>query len=74
MLQQLYGFTPAETEIANGLATGFSPEGIASIRGASVETVRSQIKSLLLKTDTRRQIDLVRLLCRLPDSPAAWPE
>ena len=74
MLQQMYGFTPAETEIATGLVTGFSPEGIASIRGSSVGTVRSQIKSLLLKTDTRRQVDLVRLLCTLPEPPALRPQ
>ena len=71
-MKQLYGLTIAEAEIANGLLTGFSPEGIAAIRGVSVGTVRSQIKSLLLKTDTRRQTDLVRLLGTLPKVPETW--
>ena len=62
VLRQLYGLTMAETEIANGLLTGFPPEAIAGLRGVSVGTVRSQIKSLLLKTETRRQTDLLRLL------------
>ena len=68
VLRQLYGVTAAETEVANGLLTGFAPEGIADIRGVSVGTVRSQIKSLLSKTNTRRQADLLRLLHTLPQA------
>jgi DNA-binding CsgD family transcriptional regulator len=66
ILRQLYDLTPAETEIANGLLTGFSLEEIAQLRRVSVATVRSQMKSLLAKTDTNRQADLVRLLATLP--------
>jgi DNA-binding CsgD family transcriptional regulator/PAS domain-containing protein len=68
MLKKLYGFTPAETDLANGFLTGLSPEAIAVVRGVSVGTVRSQIKSLLSKTNTQRQVDLVRLLYSLPRS------
>ena len=66
VLRQLYDLTPAETEIANGLLTGFSLEEISQLRRVSVATVRSQMKSLLAKTDTHRQGDLVRLLATLP--------
>jgi len=66
ILRSLYDFTPAETEIANGLLTGFSLEEIAVLRKVSVATVRSQMKSVFGKTDTQRQADLVRLLASLP--------
>jgi len=66
ILRSLYDFTPAETEIANGLLTGFSLEEIAVLRRVSVATVRSQMKSVFGKTDTQRQADLVRLLASLP--------
>ena len=68
VLRQLYGLTAAETEVANGLLTGFAPDAIAGLRGVSVGTVRSQVKSLLAKTGTRRQADLLRLLHTLPQT------
>jgi DNA-binding CsgD family transcriptional regulator/PAS domain-containing protein len=66
ILRQLYALTPAETEIANGLLTGYSLEEIAQLRRVSIQTVRSQMKALLGKTQTNRQADLVRLLSTLP--------
>lgn len=66
VLRQIYGLTPAETEIANALLTGCSLEEIAQQRKVSVATVRSQMKALMSKTDTQRQGDLVRLLSTLP--------
>jgi DNA-binding CsgD family transcriptional regulator len=58
VLRKTYGLTPAETEIANALLTGFSLEEIAQLRKVSVATVRSQMKGLMGKTDTQRQGDL----------------
>jgi DNA-binding CsgD family transcriptional regulator len=63
-LRQLYGLTPAETALAMRLMTGADPAQIAEERGVSIHTVRAQLKSLLAKTDTRRQSELVRLLYR----------
>jgi DNA-binding CsgD family transcriptional regulator len=71
ILRSLYDLTPAETEIANGLMTGFSLEEVALLRKVSVTTVRSQMKNLLGKTATRRQGDLVRLLATLPRTATA---
>jgi DNA-binding CsgD family transcriptional regulator len=71
VLHALYGFTPAETEVANGLLMGYSLEEIASLRHVRVGTVRFQTKSLLSKTGTSRQSELVRLLMALPQPPAA---
>jgi DNA-binding CsgD family transcriptional regulator len=72
-LRQIYGFTPAETEIANALCTGFSLEAIAQLRRVSVATVRSQMKNVLGKTDTQRQGDLIRLLSTLPRTVSLRP-
>jgi DNA-binding CsgD family transcriptional regulator/PAS domain-containing protein len=69
LLRGHYGFTPAETEIANGLLTGFSLEEIAALRRVSAGTVRHQLKSMFSKTGTARQSDMVRLLVNLPQPP-----
>lgn len=66
LLHALYGLTPAETEIANSLLTGSSLEEVAAQRRRSVTTVRSQVKTLLSKTETRRQGELICLLSSLP--------
>jgi DNA-binding CsgD family transcriptional regulator len=66
ILRQLYGVTPAETELANGLLAGYSLDEIAVLRRVAPSTVRSQMKSLFSKTSTTCQTDLVRLLASLP--------
>ncbi len=61
-LQGLFDLTPAEARIANGLLDGKTLGQIAVDRNISVQTVRTQLKSVLSKTRTSRQVDLVRLL------------
>jgi DNA-binding CsgD family transcriptional regulator len=62
ILRAMFGLTPAECRVALLLGDGQSPKEIAGLIGVSVETVRSQIKSIFSKTNVRRQSDLVRLL------------
>jgi DNA-binding CsgD family transcriptional regulator len=69
MLRALYNLSPAETEIANGLLMGYSTEEMASLRRVSPGTVRQQIKSMMSKTGTSRQIEMVRLFMALPRVP-----
>ena len=64
-LSRLYGLTAAETKIAIDLASGRSLEEISWARGTVVATVRTQIKILLAKTNTRRQAELTALVNRL---------
>ncbi len=64
-LARIYGLTGAEADIAIGIATGASPQEIARVRGAKTETVRSQVKSAMAKTATRRQSELAGLVNRL---------
>lgn len=68
ILRSLYSLTPAQTEVANGLLTGYTLEEIAWIRHVSLGTIRQQLKTILHKTNTARQSDLVRLLMTLPPS------
>jgi DNA-binding CsgD family transcriptional regulator/PAS domain-containing protein len=66
LLRNSYGLTTAEIDVANALLTGYTVEETARLRCVSVTTVRSQLKSLMSKTQTQRQSDLVRLLLTLP--------
>lgn len=65
-LRTYLGLTPAEADIAASLWRGHSPGEIAATRGASEQTVRSQIKALLAKTGCRRQVELLALIGGLP--------
>jgi len=61
-IRAAYGLTAAEGKLAAMLARGETLETIALIRSVSVNTVRTQLRSVLQKTRTARQADLVRLL------------
>ncbi len=65
-LAALFGLTQAESALAGGLLSGLELREIAEQSGRSIHTVRSQLATLMAKTDTGRQSELVRLLSRLP--------
>lgn len=50
LLEDAFGLSPAEREVASGIMRRLSSREIARMRGVSVETVNSQAKSLLVKT------------------------
>lgn len=54
-----FGLSPAEARLVLNLAFGRSPEEHARLRGVSMPTVRSQLRSVLAKTGTARQAELV---------------
>lgn len=60
-LQQGFGLSQVEIDLLRHLAEGHSVNDIATLRTRSRETVRVQVKSLLAKTGTRSQLELVRL-------------
>src|SRR5262249_43567467 len=68
VLNGLFDLTPAETRIAQALVKGQSVEEIAQIFGVALGTVRAQVRSVLAKTGTPRQAELVAMLSgvRLP--------
>ena len=62
VLEQLYSLTPAEAELVRMLSEGRSLDEVATARGVTMNTVRSQLKQVFSKTDTKRQGELVRLV------------
>ena len=60
VVQEFFALTSAEAGVAVLLAQGVNAEDIAARRKVSVNTVRSQIRLLLKKTNAERQSDLVR--------------
>jgi pimeloyl-ACP methyl ester carboxylesterase/DNA-binding CsgD family transcriptional regulator/PAS domain-containing protein len=66
-VQDAFGLTPAEVDIVRGLTLGQPMKDIAETRGRSLETVRTQVRSILAKTETHGQPELVRVILGLMD-------
>jgi DNA-binding CsgD family transcriptional regulator len=62
ILQQRYLLTPAECKLTMLLLRGLSLQVAAGLLGVQVETVRSQLKSIFSKTNTKRQSELLLVL------------
>lgn len=76
VLRSLFGLTVAEAKLAQRLAKGDSLQEVAAASDLSVNTLRTHLRGILLKTGTNRQASLIRLLTQLsvridgpPDSP-----
>jgi DNA-binding CsgD family transcriptional regulator len=61
-LQQMFGLTCAEVQLAVSLASGQTPLEIARRNKVSRTTIRSHLAALFSKTETNRQSELVALL------------
>ena len=62
IVAEMFGLTPAEARVAVRLVRGQDAAAIAQSTAKSIETVRTQIKSLLSKAGVDRQAELVRLV------------
>ncbi len=60
LCKQVFGFTHSEFEVSQHLVNGNSLERIARIRGVTLNTVKSQLKTLFKKTETQSQSALVQ--------------
>ena len=71
-LKQLFALSDAEASVLDLIVSGNGTDEIADIRGTTVETTRTQIKSLRSKTGARRREELTRLALsvNLPVDPA----
>ncbi|NJO55617.1 MAG: helix-turn-helix transcriptional regulator [Rhodospirillales bacterium] len=65
MLSRAFGLTPAEVQVAIGIAHGRKLAEIAADRGVKTGTARTHLKTVFAKTGTRGQTELVALLARL---------
>ena len=59
-LRRIYGLTGSEAELLLKLVQGNTLSEIADSRNVSLHTVRAQLKSIFLKTDTQRQAGLIK--------------
>jgi len=66
LLREIYGFSPAEAELASLLLAGQSLGEAARSRSVSMNTARSQLKLVLRKTGSRNQSELMRTLIAGP--------
>ncbi len=66
VLQQLYGLTAAEARVATLIADGEDVDGIARAQGVTVNTVRTQLKSVFAKMGVSRQLGVAQLVRSLP--------
>ena len=62
LVQSLFDLTAAEARVARSLTMGQTVDEIASEKGVSSHTVRSQVRGVLEKTGSRRQADVIALL------------
>lgn len=65
-LMQLYGLSEAESRVAAGISRGLGPQQIADTYQLSVHTVRTQLKSVFIKTGTTRQSELAKEVLTSP--------
>lgn len=61
-LTQMFGLTPAEAWLSLKLVEGCSLKEAAELCGVTHNTVRSQLRSIFLKTGAHHQGELIRLL------------
>lgn len=63
-LREQFDFRQSEVEISLKLTEGLTPAEISATRGVTLNTIRTQIKAVLAKSDTRSVPELVRFLSR----------
>jgi DNA-binding CsgD family transcriptional regulator len=66
VLLSLYGLTPSEAQLADLLLAGETVATAAEKRRTTEESARTQLKTILRKTGTNRQTELIRLMLSIP--------
>ena len=61
-LAQIHRLTDTESVICQLLLDGKTTREMAHLRGVSTETIKSQVKSVMSKTNSIRRTDLIRLV------------
>jgi DNA-binding CsgD family transcriptional regulator len=68
MLSNLFGLTDTESAILEMMTQGLTNAAIADRREKSVETVNSQVKSILSKTNSANRTQAIRLVTNISSS------
>lgn len=66
LLARLYGLTPMEARVAVAMLSGRSLTQVAETLGVTRNTASTHLRQVYLKTETRRQTELVKLLLTGP--------
>jgi DNA-binding CsgD family transcriptional regulator len=69
LVRALFDLSATEARVARSLTQGRTVDQIAIASGVSRETIRTQLKSIMAKTGTRRQAEMTALLAGLPRLP-----
>jgi len=69
MIARDLGISAREAEVAAVLVSGYNVKEVSQRLGVSEHTIRSQLKSIFRKTETRSQSDLIQ---RIALGPAQW--
>ncbi|MEJ2123293.1 MAG: helix-turn-helix transcriptional regulator, partial [Alphaproteobacteria bacterium] len=65
ILQRSFNLTQAETRLALAMAQGRTVSDYADTQNVTIGTARVQLKSVMRKTGTHRQAELVSFLVKL---------
>ncbi|MBC5767877.1 helix-turn-helix transcriptional regulator [Ramlibacter albus] len=65
-LRRVYQLSPAEAALAEALVNGKSLKAFAAERNVSMNTVKTQMKSVTAKVGAKRQVDVVRTILAGP--------
>ncbi len=68
VLSEMFQLTQAETAVLELMADGLTNAQICERRGKSVETINSQVKSVLIKTGTSNRTQAIRLATNISSS------
>lgn len=60
---RIASLSPAELQVVQAMVTGLSPKEVATERGTSIATVRTQLKRAKKKAAARTLNELVALVC-----------
>lgn len=66
LIRRLFGFSEAEAMLSVALCSGKTIVDIAIERGTTMNTIKSQLRNIFVKTGTKRQSELVSLLLASP--------
>jgi DNA-binding CsgD family transcriptional regulator len=73
LLRRLFGLSAREAQLAEALLDGKRLDEYAGEENISVNTVRTQLRAIFAKTDTRRQAELMQVLNGASSLAASWP-
>ncbi len=66
VVASMWDLNPAEAQVMVGLGRGLTAQDLATQRGVSLATIRSQLQAAMAKTGATRQAELVSLLSSMP--------